>query len=195
MKYPLTLKSLFTCLCVVAFWAFARPGQSQTSDISSQQNKNEVIIDWLKDLYEPGISIADDDILINEESARLLADVNYRKLMYPETYTWGIAMEFIKKQELNQAFWYFMNLYRINDQNKELVVKSILTYDRIFNMDKILVSTFYTYCYMDPEVAVIVDGKSEITAPHIMEEKLAVLKEMLFYLDKFKEDSDSPKNN
>ena len=191
MNYFRTFKTSVTFLLVIGITVIAQQGFSQAGQSSSQVDKNEIIIDWVKDLYEPGVSLDEDNVLINEESRRLLNDVNYRKLMYPDQYTWGVAMEFIKRQELNKAFWYFINLYRTDDKNKELVVKSVLTYNRIFKMEEIMVSTFYTYCYMDPEVAKIVDGKSEITAPHILEEKLMVVKEILFYLDKFKEETDS----
>jgi hypothetical protein len=53
-------------------------------------------------------------------------------------------------------------------------------------MDKVLMSSFYTYSLTDPEIGTIEDGHSEITAPHIMEKKLNALKAMLFYLDKYK---------
>ncbi|MBK7428810.1 MAG: hypothetical protein IPI60_18230 [Saprospiraceae bacterium] len=76
----------------------------------------------------------------------------------------------------------------INDENKNLVIKSLLSYDRFLKMDKVLVSTFYTYILMDPEIGTIENGQSKIIAPHIMENKLSALKEILFYLDKYKEE-------
>ena len=85
-----------------------------------------------------------------------------------------------------KALWFFINLYLVDDKNKEVVVKSLLMYDKIFKVEKILVSSFYTYSLTDPEIGTIDGGQSKITAPHIMEQKLNALKAMLFYLDKYK---------
>ena len=148
--------------------------------------KDSVLLAWLKDLYEPGVMVGDDSIYLNKESERLLKDPQYRRVMYPPVYTWDTAISFIHRQEVKKALWFFINLYLVNDQNKKLVVKAILTYDKIFKMEKILVSTFYTYCLTDPEIGTIEDGHSEITAPDIMEKKLNALKAMLFYLNKYK---------
>ncbi len=116
--------------------------------------------------------------------------------MYPAKYTWEAAAGFIQKQEIKKAIWYFINLYTINDQNKELVIKSILVYDKFFKMEKVLMSSFYTYSLTDPEIGKIENGHSEITAPHIMEKKLNALKAMLFNLQKYKpkEGTDNSKN-
>ena len=151
---------------------------------------------WLKDLYEPGVTMQADTLVINKEAARLLNDEQYRQTMYPQKYTWEAAAGFIQKQEIKKAIWYFINLYTINDQNKELVIKSILVYDKFFKMEKVLMSSFYTYSLTDPEIGKIENGHSEITAPHIMEKKLNALKAMLFYLQKYKpkESVDNSKN-
>ena len=162
-------------------------GYAQTTVASKMDIvKDSAVMDWMKDLYEPGVTLSADSLSINKETQRLLTDKDYRATVYPLNYTWEAAIDFIKKQELKKAFWFFINLYLVNDQNKELVVKSILVYDKIFKMDKVLVSSFYTYCLTDPEIGKIEEGHSEITAPHIMEKKLNAVKGMLFYLDKYK---------
>nr|ACN58831.1 hypothetical protein AKSOIL_0216 [uncultured bacterium BLR12] len=164
------------------------PGYAQIAEPAAggSVRPDSTFLTWLKDLYEPGVMVGDDSIFINKETARLLQDTQYQHLVYPPVYTWPAAISFIQKQELKKAFWYFINLYPINSQNKELVVKSILVYDKIYRMEKILVSTFYTYSLTDPEIGTIEQGHSKVTAPHIMEKKLNALKEMLFYLDKYK---------
>lgn len=159
------------------------------SDKMSKDSTDSAILDWLIDLYDAGVSMDEDSVYVSEEAQRLLDDEQYRQLIYPKTYTWEVALEFINKQHLKKAFWYLINLYLINDQNKNLVVKSVQAYDQVFNMDKILVGTYYTYCYMDPEIGEIVDGSPEIKAPHIMEEKLRAVKEILFYVEKLKEEN------
>ena len=163
---------------------------SDAQNVNSAKVKNRAqdsaILVWLKELYEPGVVVGEDSIFLNKESERLLTDKEYRQVMYPAIYTWQAAINFIQKQEIKKALWFFINLYLVNDQNKELVVKSILTYDKIFKMEKMLVSSFYTYSLTDPEVGTIEEGHSKVTAPHIMEKKLNALKALLFYLDKYK---------
>ncbi len=174
---------LITALCFVSAKSYCQTAVLSEVDTVKQQEPG---LAWLKDLYEPGVSMQADSLLINKEAERLLNDAQYRQTMYPLKYTWEAAAGFIHKQEIKKAIWYFINLYTINDQNKELVIKSILVYDKFFKMEKVLMSSFYTYSLTDPEIGKIENGHSEITAPHIMERKLNALKAMLFYLHKYK---------
>lgn len=160
---------------------------AQTSNVPMANGiTDSTLLVWLKDLYQSGVKVDGDSFFVNKESERLISDKAYRQLIYPSTYTWEAAKGFIQSQEIKKAVWFLINLYLVNDKNKELVVKSILVYDKLFKMDKILVSSFYTYSLTDPEVGTIEDGNSKITAPHVMEKKLNALKAMLFYLDKYK---------
>jgi hypothetical protein len=161
-------------------------GQNTSDSIAQSKKIDSAIMVWLKDLYEPGVKVIGDSMRIDKEAERLLNDKEYRNEMYPKAYTWEAAIGFIQKQEIKKASWFFLNLFLTSDKNKELVVKSILTYDKIFKMDRILVSSYHTYSFTDPEIGTIEDGNSKITAPHIMEKKLNALKAMLFYLDKYK---------
>lgn len=160
--------------------------QAAKPTVNENRTRDSSILVWLKDLYEPGVVVGEDSIFVNKETERLLTDKEYRQVMYPAMYTWQATIDFIQKQEIKKAIWFFINLYLVNDQNKELVVKSLLTYDKIFKMEKMIVSSFYTYSLTDPEVGTIDGGQSKITAPHIMEKKLNAVKAMLFYLDKYK---------
>ena len=103
-----------------------------------------------------------------------------------------MAKIFMADQELKKAFWYMLNLYLVNDQNKDLVIKSILTYNTLFKMDEVMEATYKTYALLDPEIGEVVNGKSQITAPPILEEKLNALKEILLYIEKYAEKT--PKN-
>ncbi len=186
---------LITALCFASAESY---GQADVPPVVESAKKYESGIAWLKDLYEPGVTMQANSLLINKEAERLLNDAQYRQTIYPAKYTWEAAARFIQKQEIKKAVWYFINLYNISDENKELVIKSLLVYDKYFKMDKVLMSSFYTYSLTDPEIGTIEDGHSEITAPHIMEKKLNALKAMLFYLDKYKPENrkaDSPTKN
>ena len=178
----------FFILLITLFSLAATKGYSQSATlaVADTGKQEDSALIWLKELYEPGVSLQADTLLINKEAQRLLNDEQYRNTMYPATYTWEAAAGFVQKQEIKKAIWYFINLYMIDDQNKEMVIKSILVYNKLFKMDKVLMSSFYTYSLTDPEIGKIENGHSEITAPHIMEKKLNVLKEILYYLNKYK---------
>jgi len=180
----LKLSTVFLSI-IFCFIQLCSHAQSVTANAENRA-QDSAILAWLKELYEPGVVVGDDSIFLNKESERLLTDKEYRQVMYPAVYTWEAAVGFIQKQEIKKAVWFFINLYLVNDQNKELVVKSLLTYDKIFKMEKMLVSSFYTYSLTDPEVGTIEQGHSKITTPQVMDKKLNALKEMLFYLDKYK---------
>ncbi len=174
---------LIVFLCITALKGYSQATESLAINTSE---KEAYSLKWLQDLYEPGVSMKNDSLVINKEAERLLNEASYRSTIYPAAYTWEAAAEFIKRNEIKKALWYFINLYTINSQNKEMVIKSLLVYNKVFKMDKALMSSFYTYSLTDPEIGKIENGHSEITAPHVMEKKLNSLKAMLFYLNKYK---------
>lgn len=162
-------------------------GQVHNDTIKADSiSRDSVILAWLKDLNEEGVTVVNDTVIISPEAKKLLNSEQYRQIMYPKKYSWDKVVEFIQKQELKKAFWFLINLYMTDEKNRELVVKSLLAYDRLFKMDKILTNTFHTYILTDPEIGAIVDGKPTVTAPQVMDKKLNALKEILFYLDKYK---------
>jgi hypothetical protein len=180
-------QSIILLLILLSFGAFQ--SQSQEVDYDTQ------IENWLTDLYEKGVTSIEDSVFINAETSRILEDSVYRNFLYPEEYTWLVALELIKTQNLKPAFWYFINLYLEKEENKVLVVRSILAYNKILKMDQALVGSFYTYSLTDPKIGSIVNGKSKITAPQVLERKLQVLKELLYYLEQFKDTENVTENN
>ena len=141
------------------------------------------IKDWLKSLYDQGLRESGDSIELSPEVLRLLNDGEYRKEFYPQTYSWVKVARYVQDQDLRKAFWHMINLYMVNDENKNITVKAFITYDRVFKMDKILTGTFYTYIFADPEINSIKDGMANVVAPHKMEAKLKALRDILGYLD------------
>jgi hypothetical protein len=140
---------------------------------------------WLANLYEVGVSLKGDSLFISDEAFDLMRNDKIRELMYPEEYKWEYVKGFIKLNELKRAFWYMINLYSTNEENKKLVVRSVITYNQTLDMPKALTASLYTYGYMDPKISKIVDGVPQVYAPHILETKLKVVKEMIYYLDKY----------
>ncbi len=161
------------CLPVILF--------GQTQDNTKKQNE-EIPPAWLTELAEKGYEINEDSLIVSSEFLKVLNDSNYSALLYPETYTWTQTTRFIETQELKKAFWFFINLYPENETNKKIVVRSILAYEKVFKMDEVIVNTFYTYSFMDPEVSEIIDGIPEITRPDILEAKLRDVKEIVGYI-------------
>ena len=51
-------------------------------------------------------------------------------------------------------------------------------------MDQLLINTFYTYSFVDPEMNTYIHGELEITRPDIMERKLRVVKDLTVYIHK-----------
>ena len=72
-----------------------------------------------------------------------------------------------------------------------MAVRSVLAYEKVFKMDEILLNTFYTYSFMDPEVSEIKDGIHEITRPDIMEAKLRNVKEIVGYIYSYRKQQEA----
>jgi len=142
---------------------------------------------FVQELYEPGMEMTSDSLLLSREVNIMLVDSAYRAMLFPETYTWQLTGQLLKAKRLKHAFWYLINLYPQNETNKELVLKVIITYDQIFEMDKIMTSTFYTYSFFDPRISVMKDGKPEIVHPDVLESMLDNVKEINTYINYYRE--------
>lgn len=180
MRKLLTI--LICCFPLILF------GQIQNSE---KPQYDEVSTNWLVELAEKGFEIKDDSLIVSKEFQKIRQDSAYRKLLYPETYTWTKTTDLIQTQQLKQAFWFIINLYPKSEKNKEMAVRSVLAYEKVFKMDEILLNTFYTYSFMDPEVSEIKDGIHEITRPDIMEAKLRNVKEIVGYIYSYRKQQEA----
>ncbi|MHC1702919.1 MAG: hypothetical protein AB9846_03325 [Tenuifilaceae bacterium] len=162
-----------------------------SNSISKEQLSHT--INMLKSLNEKGLDRNKDSVFVSEEFTKLLRDSTYRKEIYQKEYTWEQTIKLIQKTELKKAFWYLINLYPTSDKNKELVIKSIITYETLFKMDEVLINTFYTYAFTDPVSSIIVDNKPEITRPDILEGKLRTVYELVQYIYKYRDQNDNSK--
>ena len=165
---------------------------SLTTTFAQQHQAGSV--EWLKALYEHGVEMTDDSIYISQEVLTLLEDVAYRNDFYATQSNWPKAIEYINANELKKACWNMINLSMMNEYSMDKVVKTILTYDQMFDMEKILISSFYTYCYTDPAIGYIEDGKPTIQAPHILEEKLQAVKEIIYYAQRYEKEAVTDKS-
>lgn len=179
------LAILFVCLCSTLFNRAA--AQTNIPAVTMDKGvKDSLVLAWLEDLYDEGARLSGDSLTLGKEAIRLLTDAGYRQTIYPATYTWPVAVELIKRQDLKQAFWHLLNLYMTNEKSKDAVLKTFLTYDKLFKMDKILSNTFFTYMLADPQIGNFDKGQFTVTAPHIMEKKLNAVKEIMLVLDRYR---------
>ncbi|HEY9341884.1 MAG TPA: hypothetical protein VIQ23_09900, partial [Hanamia sp.] len=110
----------------------------------------------------------------------------YRQTVYPEIYTWPVAIQTLKEMDLKKAFWHIINLYKTDTVHKELALQTFVVYDSLIDMQKILINTFYTYALTDPQVCVFKNGKPEIVHPDILEAKFNKVKEIVNYIDYYR---------
>jgi hypothetical protein len=133
-------------------------------------------IQWINNLYEHGVRTEQDTLFISKEVRQILNKEDLMNFMFPEVYRWESALYLMEKMQLKKAFWFLINLY---PDYKENVMKTVLSYDHLFEMDKVLISTFYTYSMIDPLVCQMENGKPNIIRPDIAEQKLLILQEMI----------------
>jgi hypothetical protein len=134
---------------------------------------------WLKDLYTHGVQQVGDSIFFNDETRRIVTDSAYRKLIYPQTYTWNIVQALLQRKILKPAIWHLINLYHMDQANHEMVLKVILPLDQTLEMDRVLLAAFYTYLPFDPEVYHIENGQTVyVKRPDIAEQKLLATRAM-----------------
>ena len=144
------------------------------------------VLKWYLEISEKGIEKIGDSVIYSKEFVKVLNNEKYRDFLFPKEYKMEVAANLIDYKLLKQAFWYFINLYPKDEDTKKIVIQSVLAYDKIFKMDEVLVNTFYTYSFMDPEISIIKDGKPEIVRPDILEAKLANVEEMVNYVLKYR---------
>ena len=140
----------------------------------------------MKDLYQRGVEMEKDSIRINAEARRILTDSAYRRIIYPTAFSWPAAQELLKRMELKIAFWYLINLYMADTINRKLVLNTLIPFDQLFEMDKVLTSTFYTYALLDPAVCTISNGRPEILHPDRAEYKFHKVKEIIGYIQEYR---------
>lgn len=137
---------------------------------------------WTNNLYDMGVETNKDSFFVKKEVLKLMTDSAYRKAVYPARYEWAGAVSLMKQLDLKAAFWHLINLYQDDKANRNLVMGTFALYDSLIDMDKVLLSTYYTYALPDPRVCRIVNGKPDIYRPDILEKELATTKEIAGYI-------------
>lgn len=172
-----------TLLLGVTFLWLLSFGQPQgLMPIDTTQKSVEHWQKWLTDLNELGVEKKNDSFFVKQEVLLLLRDSDYRISVYPGAYSWQRVTELMNTMELKKAFWHLINLYQTDTSRRNMVVGTFVLYDSLMDMDKILVSTFYTYAFTDPQVCRIINGKPDIYRPDLLEKKLRTTREIINYI-------------
>jgi len=156
---------------------FAAHGQVELSQ-TDQPKFNP----WLANLYEIGVTVKGDSLVISDEAKQVAINPDLRKIIYPAVYSWQQAQALLVQMQIKVGVWYMINLYAEGGENKNAILQYILALDRKVDMEKVLVSSFYTYIFFDPQASTMKDGKPEILHPEILENKLAVINELSRYV-------------
>lgn len=143
---------------------------------------------WLADLYDVGVVMEKDSIKLNGEARKIILDSNFRKAVYPSVYTWEVTTYLLNRMELKKGFWCLINLYGADTANRKLVIETLVPFDQLMDMEKVMVSTFYTYALLDPKICTIKNGKPVITRPDIVEREFAQLKEIINYIAHYRKE-------
>jgi hypothetical protein len=175
---------VFLC-CTIWLGAKAQP-QPTYNRFDTTAESEKYWTAWLKDLYELGVVMDKDSIKINDEAKKIILDTNFRKAVYPPSYTWEGAIYLLKIMELKKGFWYLINLYAADTANRKMVIETLVPFDKLMDMEKVMTSTFYTYALLDPKICTISNGKPVITRPDIVEREFAQLKEIISYIEYYR---------
>ena len=147
----------------------------------------------LSELSTIGLESRNDSLIASEEVMKLLKDDTYRRSIYPEKYEWKDAVALFRNMEFKRAFWHLINLYDTDKEKRDLIVGVFCAYDSVMVMDKVLLNTFYTYALPDPRVCRITNNKPEIYRPDLLEQWLRNMKEILGYVEAYREHKDKIK--
>ena len=152
-------------------------GETRINKEAVEQTKQ-----WITELYEHGLRLEDDTIYISDEFRWLIKNEKYRNLACPDHYSWEITVDLLKEKRYRLAFWYMINIYSLSEEDKILVLKSLITFNELFQMDKVLDAVLYTYVFFDPQISKINDGKPEIIRPDLFEKLKNNVLEIKAYL-------------
>ncbi len=108
-----------------------------------------------------------------------MLDASYRAASYPANYSWTQVVRLMNAMELKKAFWFMINIYKNDETTRKVAIQTLVSYDRLIDMEKVLTNSFYTYALVDPEIASITNGRPTVKNPTVLEKKFNTLKEII----------------
>lgn len=188
------MKSIYTVILVCLFFNVGI-SQSKTAGFPNYTPEQEAAAkQWIDNIYEIGFDIKGDSIKVTEEAKLILQNEDYRQLIYPKKYSWEYTLALMKKSALKPAFWYLTNLYYQYPEHRKLVLQTLIPFDQLFEMDRALISSYYTYIPYDPEVTTTSNGKTTFERPDIAEAKLVATKEIIEQILHYRKNQKGQKN-
>lgn len=142
--------------------------------------REEKLKKWFEDLYVFGVDVKGDSISIQEDVIKLFEDSAYYAFVFPDPYSWELTVAALKAMDFKKAFWYMINLYHTDpSKNREMVLKTILSFKDYLELERLLLSSFYTFAYFSPEHSTLKNGKLNVHRPDLLEAKMGTLKQMI----------------
>ena len=166
------------CICVLVGCCVPSIVRSQPDSLQDLQWRQVAAAkSWMDNLYAHGVEIKGDSVYFNDETRLIVSNAEYNTLIYPDAYIWETVSGLMQQKALKQAVWYMINLYRTDQERRDLVLRLILPLDQTLEMDRVMLAAFYTYIAFDPEVYRVENGRTvEVLRPDIAEEKLLATK-------------------
>ena len=134
---------------------------------------------WLNTLTSKGVTSKNEEIVFDEEAIKLLKDKSYREKVYREYTLYDVGLSF-SEMDIKKAFWQIINIY---PQKKDTLIKYVFAFDEILPVDEIMLASFYTYAFFDPNITKLDNGKPDVYRPDIFEEYFRRTKEIIFVID------------
>ena len=134
---------------------------------------------WLNTLTSKGVTSKNGEIVFDEEAIKLLKDKSYREKVYREYTLYDVGLSF-SEMDIKKAFWQIINIY---PQKKDTLIKYVFAFDEILPVDEIMLASFYTYAFFDPNITKLDNGKPDVYRPDIFEEYFRRTKEIVFVID------------
>lgn len=134
---------------------------------------------WLNTLTSKGVTSKNEEIVFDEEAIKLLKDKSYREKVYREYTLYDVGLSF-SEMDIKKAFWQIINIY---PQKKDTLIQYVFAFDEILPVDEILLASFYTYAFFDPNITKLDNGKPDVYRPDIFEEYFRRTKEIIFVID------------
>ena len=150
-----------------------------TNIIESEQKLKE----WIDQLKEPGVRINGENMEFNAVAKALISNKELRNIIYKENYSFEDVKKSLEQLNIQLAFWQMINIY---PNNKRKVLEYIYSYDSLIPVDEIVIASFYTYSFFDPNVTKIIDNKPVVERPDIFEKMLLSTKEIVAYVQEFR---------
>lgn len=192
------MRILFLSLVTVLWFAGIGQQPQPVFRIDTSAESKSYWNKWINDQFEMGVEQKNDSIFIHNEVIKIIKDSVYRKSVYPEKYDWPEALKLVKEMDLKKGFWHLINIYMADTTTRSLVIGSLILYDSVMEIDKMLINAFYTYALTDPRVCRIINNKPDIYRPDLLDKYLYVTKVMINYIYAYRKERSGkmiPKSN